>query len=641
MRLTPLLTDHAVVQRHQCIPVWGWTDQPRTRLRAALGTSRAEGISGDDGRFLLRLPALEAGGPHHLTVESFDGTESVHIRDILVGEVWLASGQSNMQWPMQQCSHAEEVLQSHAGQIRMINVARRADLAPQSTVLGQWELSAPETTGQFSAVATFFGNRLQDALGVPVGIIHASWGGSPIEAWISRERLLRNPDTRHRVAGYERFAYSRQGWSESLHDRLPADPGNTGLANGWHRPDFDDSGWDTMPVPGFWQQHGYNYSAVMWFRRHVALPPAMIGRDLTLHLGAVDKHDITYAGGVEIGRTGTGFDTTVHDRIRTYPIPAAQTRGGELVLAVRAYSFMYSGGLTGPAESMRITLHGDDDGESIPLAGDWRFQVEHDLGLVDLALHGLGHGNHQSPYMLFENMIKPLLPVGIAGAIWYQGENNAGEPVPYRRLLHDLIKDWRHSFGLGDFPFGVVQLPNFCESADYQPDANWARMRASQAAALELPRTGLAVTIDCGEAGDIHPRDKKTVGLRLARWALAEVYGREALAGGPLYQEHRVEGSRIRIFFRNAGEALALKHGEQVRTLVIAGADLCFRPAQSVLDGCTLVVWHENIEAPVAVRYAWSDNPAAANLINAQGEPAGPFCTESERMSLSICHPNC
>ena len=629
MRLTPLLTDHAVVQRHQSIPVWGWTDKPRTRLRAALGASRGEGISSDDGRFLLRLPALEAGGPHDLTVESFDGAESVQVRDIIVGEVWLASGQSNMHWPMKQCSHADEVRQSHPVQIRMINVARRADLVPQATVLGRWELSSPETTGSFSAVATFFGNRLQDALGVPVGIIHASWGGSPIETWISRERLLRNPDIRRRVEEYERHACSQECWKNfTLEERLPADPGNTGLANGWHQPGFDDSGWGTMPVPGFWQQHGHNYSAVMWFRRRVALPPAMIGRDLTLHLGAVDKHDITYVGGMEVGRTGSGFDTTVHDRARDYPIPAALTTSGELLIAVRAYSFMYAGGLTGPAEVMRITRQGNDTSECIPLAGDWRMQVEHDLGLVDLALHGLGHLNHQSPYLLFENMIKPLLPVGIAGGIWYQGEANAGEPVKYRRLLRDLIKDWRHCFGLGDFPFGVVQLPNFREPADYQSDAAWARLRAAQAAVLELPRTGLAVTIDCGEAGDIHPKDKKTVGWRLARWALAEVYGREALAGGPLYQDHRIEGNRIRIFFRNVGEALALKHGDQVRTLVIAGQDLCFRPAQSVLDGRTLLVWHDQIEAPVAVRYAWADNPAAANLVNAQGEPAGPFCTE-------------
>jgi sialate O-acetylesterase len=632
MKLTPLLTDHAVVQRHQSIPVWGWTDLPRTRLRAALGDSRAEGISGDDGRFLLRLPALEPGGPYTLSVESLDGAESVHVRDILVGEVWLASGQSNMKWPMEKCSHAEEVQRSHSDQIRMINVGRRADLAPQSTVQGQWELSSPETTGQFSAVATFFGNRLQDALGIPVGIIHASWGGSPIETWISRERLLRNSDRCRQVEDYERYAFSRAAWSESLCDRLPADPGNTGLANGWHRPEFDDSGWGSMPVPGYWQQHGHNYSAVMWFRRRVKLPAAMIGRELTLHLGAVDKHDITYAGGIEVGRTGADFDTSVHDHSRTYPIPAAQTRGGELVLAVRAYSFMYAGGLTGPAESMRITLQGDDSGENIPLAGDWRYQVEHDLGLVDLAQLELGHGNHRSPYMLFENMIKPLLPVGIAGAIWYQGENNANrdESSLYRRMLRDLIEDWRHHFGLGDFPFGVVQLPNFQEAADYQGDSHWARLRAAQAAALHLPRTGLAVTIDCGEAGDIHPRDKKTVGLRLARWALAEVYGREALAGGPLYRDHRVEGNRIRILFRNVGEALALRHGEQVGTLAIAGKDLCFRPAQSAIEGRTLLVWHEDIPAPVAVRYAWADNPAGANLVNAEGEPAGPFCTESE-----------
>ena len=628
IRLTPLLTDHAIVQRHQSIPVWGFTDKPQTRVHAELGPSQAEGISGDDGRFLMRLPALAEGGPHTLIVEALDGGPRIEVTDILVGDVWLASGQSNMQFAMAASEYHEDIEQSHPGQIRMINVGRRADLAPQSTVVGQWELSSPGTTGQFSAVATVFGNRLQDELGIPVGIINASWGGSFIETWISRERLRRNPDKQAWVEEYERHAFSQDSWESRLESRLPADPGNTALDQGWHQADCDDSDWPVMPLPGYWQEHGHNYSAVMWFRQRVTLPPNMVGQDLTLHLGPVDKHDITYAGGVEVGRTGDGFDTTVCVQNREYQIPAAQAQGAELVIAVRAYSFMYAGGLPGPAEAMRITLEGDDFGDSVSLAGDWRYQVEHNFGLIDLALQGMGHGVHNSPYMCSENMIKPMLPVGIAGAIWYQGESNAGNADAYRRLMCDLIEDWRYRFGLGDFPFALVQLPNFREPQDIQLDAAWAHFREAQAAALELPNTGMAVAIDCGEADDIHPKDKKTVGARLAQWALAEVYGRNMTPGGPLYRSHSIEGKRIRVLFTNVGEGLGLKDGDRVRALFIAGKDGDFKPADSAIEDRTLVVWHDEIEAPTAVRYAWADNPAGANLINAIGYPAGPFRTK-------------
>ena len=628
MKLTPLLTSHAVVQRDQTIPVWGWTDHPRTRVRASLGTSRAEGISGDDARFLLRLPALPAGGPHTLVVESLDGGERLEVPDILVGEVWLASGQSNMQWTMAASEYKTEIAAAKPDQIRMITIANRADLAPQSEVKGSWQVATAETMGEFSAVANFFAQRLQDELGIPVGIINASWGGTFIETWLSRERLLRNAITRDWLLNYEGFVNSAAGWeNRSLELILPADPGNHGAEKGWHSAAFDDRPWETMPLPGIWQQHGHNYSAVMWFRTRVTLPQALRGKALTLHLGAVDKHDITYVNGVEVGRTGSGFDETVWAEPREYAIPAELTRGAELVIAVRAYSFRYGGGLIGPAAAMRLVAADHPAAELISLAGDWRYQVEHNFGLIAMG-ETMGHGQANSPYMLFENMIRPLLPVGIAGAIWYQGESNVGKPVEYRQLLRDLIEDWRFHFGVGDFPFGIVHLTSWLAPQNFQTDSDWARLREAQQDALELPGTGLAVILDVGDAVDIHPREKRTVGLRLAQWALADVYGRSVVPGGPLYHGHRVEGSRMRILFDRAGDGLALRDGNMVRTLVIAGPDGVFQPAQSAIEGDSLLVWRPAITAPQAVRYAWADNPEGANLINTAGFPAGPFRTD-------------
>ena len=628
MKLTPLLTDHAVIQRHQSIPVWGWTDKPHTRIKATLGPSQAEGISGDDARFLLRLSALPAGGPHQLTVASIDGQERHEVSDLMVGEVWLASGQSNMEWTMAYSGYNAEIAAAKPSQIRMLKVANRADLAPQSTVAGAWHLATPGTLGNFSAVANFFAQRLQDDLGVPVGIINSSWGGSFIETWISRERLLRNPTTRDWLLDYDAYANSAAGWKKRcLEEILPADPGNHGLEKGWHQADFNDRKWETMPVPSHWQKHGHNYSAVMWFRTRIALPQSVRGQALILHLGAIDKQDITYVNGVEVGRTGSGFDETVWDKHRAYQIPATLTREPELVIAVRAYSFRFAGGLTGPEASMRLIVAGDPTGESLPLAGAWRFQVEHNFGLIDSGITSMGHSQANSPAMLFENMIKPLLPVGIAGAIWYQGCSNLGKAAEYRQLMRDLIEDWRFHFGVGDFPFGIVQLTSLTAPQTYQPDSAWALLREAQQDALTLPGTGLAVILDVGDAVDIHPKDKKTVGRRLAQWALAKVYGRAIVPGGPLYREHRLEGNRIRILFDHAGDGLALRDGDQVRTLVIAGKKADFRLAQSAIEGGSLLVWHDEIEMPTAVRYAWADNPDGANLVNSVGYPAGPFRT--------------
>ena len=628
MKITPLLTPHAVVQRHQTIPVWGWTDQPRDRIRARLGTSQAEGVSGDDARFLLRLPALPAGGPHTLVVEGLDGEERLEVPDILVGDVWLASGQSNMQWSMSASDYTAEIAAAKPDQIRMITIANRADAAPQSTVKGEWQLATTETMGKFSAVANVFAQRLQDEIGIPFGIINASWGGTFIETWISRERLLCHRAKRDWVRNYEDFVNSKAGWEKrSLEEILPADPGNHGVDKGWHAAAFDDRSWETMPLPGTWQQHGHNYSAVMWFRTRVTLPPSLRGKPLTLHLGAVDKQDITYVNGEEIGRTGSGFDESLWAEHRKYTIPSALTQDAELVIAVRAYSFRFSGGLIGSASAMRLVAAENAEETSIPLAGDWRCQVEHNFGLVQVS-ESMGHGQPNSPYMLFENMIRPLLPVGIAGAIWYQGESNAPRALEYRQLLRDLIEDWRLHFGLGDFPFGIVQLTSYLPPQNFQPDSTWARLREAQQDALELPGTGLAVILDVGDATDIHPKDKRTVGIRLAQWALANVYGRSIVPGGPIYREHRMEGNRIRILFDQVGDGLALREGSMVRTLVIAGADGIFLPAHSAIEGGSLLVWHPDITTPLAVHYAWADNPEGANLINTIGYPAGPFRTD-------------
>lgn len=635
MQLTPLLGDHAVLQRDRDIPVWGWTAHPRARLRASLGPARAEGVSGDDGRFLLRLPPLPAGGPHVLRVETLDGSDRVECRDILIGEVWLASGQSNMEWSMGDCAYAGEITSAHPGQIRMFNVKRRVDLAPQSTVAGEWQLASPETMRSFSAVANFFGQSLQDSLDVPVGIVNASMGGTFIESWISRERLLANAETRDWVVEYERVAYHPDYWGEQImrKNRMPVDPGNLGVAAGWHSEAFDDTDWQTIPVPSAWQDHGHNYSGIVWYRKRVTLPPSLQGRTLRLQPGRIDKQDITYVNGREIGRTGTGLDESFWNVARDYEIPAEVTSTSELVIAIRAYSFFHHGGLIGPADIMCVT---DEDACRIPLDGDWRITVEHNLGLQDLGPLMMGHGVHNSPSMCFENMIRPLLPTSLAGVIWYQGESNAERAPSYRRLLGDLILDWRYLLAREDLPFGIVQLANYRPTRALEPHSDWARIREAQQDALTLPHTGLAVILDCGDAVDIHPRNKKTVGLRLAAWALNRVYGRGGPSAGPMYREARPEGDRLRLLFDHTAEGLAFREGLPPVTLIITDGNSRFAHARCEIDGHTLLVWHEDIPSPKAVYYAWADNPHKATLENSVGLPAAPFRTDRNPLLLKI-----
>lgn len=626
MKLSPIFSDHAVLQRDQSIPVWGWTNVPRTRLKASLGPSVAEGISGDDGRFLLRLPALPAGGPHTLRVETLISGEVAEAKDLLIGEVWLASGQSNMEWRMRDCGYAEEIAAAHAGQLRMFTVRQRADLAPQSSVEGAWQPASPETLGEFSAVANFFGQTLQDTLGVPVGILNASMGGSFVESWLSRESLLRNAGTRDWLLEYDGVAHAPDSWGDQARKKrlLPPDPGNLGGPAGWHRPDFDDAGWQTVPVPGVWQEQGHNYSGVVWYRKSVVLPDALRGQPLRLRPGRIDKQDITHVNGVEIGRTGSGVDDFFWNVPRDYEIPAGLTRNGELLVAIRVYSFAFHGGLIGPADVMGITT---PDGTTLPLAGDWRIAVEHNLGLQDLGPYAMGHGMHNSPSMCFENMIRPLAPVGLAGVIWYQGESNAGRLPSYAWLLTNLITDWRHLFASENLPFGIVQLTSYGTPRAFEPLSLWARVREAQQDALALPGTGLAVTLDCGDADDIHPRKKKPVGQRLAAWALDRVYGRTAACGGPLYRSHRIEGARLRIFFDQTAEGLAFRNNIPPESLILTDGRGRFEKAQCTLDHHCLVVWHDDIETPASVYYAWADHPAGASLTNSNGLPASPFRT--------------
>ena len=628
LQLASPFQDHAVLQRDQTLPVWGWAP-PGLRLRVTLAGRAAMCLCTEAGEFLVRLPALPAGGPHILAVEAVETGERIEIRDVLIGEVWLASGQSNMNWTLEQCRPLvdADIAAADFPAIRFFNVGRRAHLGPQREVAGRWEATTPGAAPAFSAVAFSFARRLHRELGVPVGVLSASWGGTFIETWMSRSALALSPAAAEWLARFEDEAWAPAKWEampevgpDGRVNNYPKDPGVT---RDWHRADLDDSSWPVMTVPGTWQSAGHRHSGVFWFRRTLEIPADWAGRELVLHLGAADKQDVTFVNGVEVGRTGREREENHWNRPRVYIVPAALVAGRALKIASRVYSFVYDGGLIGPAATMKVHPAGRPE-EALPIAGVWRFQREHDFGVVEVT-RPMGHGEPNTPHMLFDNMIAPLAPYALRGVVWYQGESNEFAPETYAQLLRDLVGDWRRQWGRGELAFHLVQLPGFRAPQAHEPDSRWARMREAQAAILDMPHTGFAIAIDRGQAEDIHPIDKVPVGERLARSALARTYGRELVPNGPRAGRFFPAGGGMRVEFADAGAGLTTLDGAPPRLFFLAGEDRVFHPAEARIERNAVVVATPLVPRPVAVRYAWADNPAGCNLANSDGLPASPF----------------
>ncbi|MCK6487136.1 MAG: 9-O-acetylesterase [Planctomycetes bacterium] len=631
MRLAPPFHDHAVLQREQPIPVWG-TAGPGERVTVRLAGNLATVEAGPEGRWQVRLPPLPAGGPHELVAESRSGRASA--ADLLVGEVWVCSGQSNMQWQLSQCYASDGI---PAGfdlpAVRLLTVGTPARLGRQEAIDGRWTVCTAATAAAFSGVGAWFGRELHRDLGVPVGLICNAWGGTRVQAWMSREALVEDPAGLDDVRHFDTIAYAPHDPEESTwasfaeweRGGAPQDQGVAAAAADWHRPGFDDAGWSLMPLPRHWQSHGHPGSGVFWFRRTLTVPASWSGRELELHLGAIDKHDDTWVNGERVGGLSWDDGANTWCTPRVYHVPARLVGADRrLVVAVRARSHVYHGGLSGPAAEMRVFPAGGA-GDAMPLTGMWRYAVEQDWGVVVPPGMRLGPGNPNSPGILFDSRLAPLIPYGIRGAIWYQGESNAAEAALYRRQFPAMIRDWRRAWGQGAFPFLFVQLANHHPALDLPGSSQWAELRDAQAAALALPATGMAVAIDVGEAGDIHPKDKESVGRRLARLALAGTYGRAVAPCGPLYESMTLDaGGRARVRFRH-GAGLATRDGAAPRQVAIAGSDRCWRWAETAIEAGTLVAWHPEVKRPAAVRYAWADNPEGCNLVGADGLPAAPF----------------
>ena len=628
LRLPRLFQDGMVVQRGAAIPVWGWAP-PRAEVVARFGGRSARAIADSSGRFRLTLPAASAGGPFMLSVTA--GRARVDVRDVLVGDVWVASGQSNMEMTVAASANARaEIAAARDSMIRQFKVPVSWSEHPEQDLAGgSWAPADSKHVGEFSAVAYYFARDVRKAQRVPIGIINSSWGGSAIETWLSAETQALGAggaaDALARMrAGLDS---TRRALATKLGGVPERDPGLVDGRARWADPALDDASWRTIRVPALWETQGYaGMDGVVWYRTSFTLDASDAARGATLALGPIDDDDVTWVNGVEVGRT-RGYNVE-----RRYAVPASALRAGANVLAVRVSDGGGGGGPYAPTDSVYLLVNG----ARRALAGQWRFRVGEVAAGMD------GQRLNKVPAITYNRMVHPLLPVPIKGVLWYQGESNANDVEQaraYRAQFRQLVTSWRRAWTggrSGDFPFLWVQLPNF-GAADPAPAERpaWAVHRESMTGALALPHTGQAIAIDVGEAEDIHPKNKQEVGRRLALVARRVAYGERVDDAGPTYRSHEVKGDSIIVRFAHAEEGLVARGSADARdaanaagAFTIAGADRRFVRANVRIERDRVIVWSGQVRRPAAVRYAWANNPFAV-LFDAHGLPAAPFRTDA------------
>lgn len=598
VRLPRLVSDRMVLQRDTELDIWGWAD-PGEKVTVRFQGRHYDTETGADGCWHVLLPPQQAGGPFVLEVNE------IVIRDVLVGDVWLCSGQSNQETPIARLTDKfPEINVSNNHMIRHYKVPTqdvKGELREEIAGNAGWHSAIASDVMNWTALAYFFAQEAYEHTHVPVGMLVSSLGGSAIESWISQEHLKEFPQLLVDQAAYDSLKLARQ------------DRG----AGRWQLPECDDSDWATMTVPGYWRENGADIHGTVWCRNTFDVPASMAGRHARLYMGTMVDSDSVFVNGTFVGFTSYTYPP------RKYDIPAGVLREGKNVIAVRLTA---NGGNGGFVKDKRYAIVGDE--AEIDLTGTWRYKTGIDQSEVQRLSARLANLDRTGSG-LYNGMIYPIRHYRVKGAIWYQGETNAGNPAPYADYLKALITNWRELWQWPDMPFLLVQLPNFMEKKDRPTDSGWARIRDAQfRTALSVPHTELAVTYDAGEWNDIHPLDKKTVAHRLFLGARRLVYGEKVNASGPLYKDMQVDGDRIVLSFTETGRGLACR-GKELKHFAIAGEDRKFVWAKAVIRGNKVVVSSPEVKHPVAVRYAWSDNPSDANLCNKDGLLASPFRTDN------------
>lgn len=617
VRMASIFGEGMVLQRETPVKVWGTADA-NEKVQISFNGQNLTAKAGKDGKWSVSLKPMKAGGPYEMTVKGKKNV--VSYGNVLIGEVWLCSGQSNMEWLVSNSMNAaEEIAAADYPNIRCFTVQKAIAVEPQSEFSGQWEVCSPQTAGHFTAVGYFFARKLWQELDVPIGIINSSWGGTDVEVWTSPDSYEALPAEVRRdydPAARDYMANMTSGETQANKIRFQTDLDNDpGLLEKWYETPGDLSAWKTMDQPRLWSQTELRSDeGHVWFRREFELPESAVGAGAFLSLGPVDDRDITWINGVQVGAIGR------YDLPRRYEVGEGILKAGRNVITVRVTDTVGDGGFYGdPAEMFLLAAN-----VSYPLSGEWLYRpsiISTTYGLYDI-------NPNQYYSTLYNGMINPMVGYAVKGAVWYQGENNAWNAHSYRTLFPNMITDWRNKWGY-DMSFYWVQLADYMAEADVPRESGWAEVREAQTMTLALPKTGQAVIIDIGDPVDIHPRNKQDVGLRLALNALHKDYGRsDVIYSGPVFASSEVNGNSIVVKFDTFGSELSVrnKYG-YVEGFAVAGADRVFHWAKAWIEDGKVVVCSDAVKEPVAVRYAWSDNPRA-NLFNAEGLPAGPFRTD-------------
>ena len=620
VRLPKLIGDGMVVQRDAPVRMWGWGSDGE-KITVHFVGSTCTTTANKDGEWEVMLPKVKAGGPY---VMQIDASNSITINDIVVGDVWVCSGQSNMQLALGWLGHVyqNEIDSCDNPSIRQFVVPGGTSFKGREKdyKFGRWLHANPKDVRSFTAAGYFFAKKLYEVYKVPIGLINASMGGSSTEAWISEESIksfpkyyedaqrFKDPGLLGRINKQDD---ERVGmWNRQLGQN---DEGYKDPQNPWFNPGLNTSGWGTIHLPGYWADTELGpVNGVGWFRREVSVPAAMVSQPATLKLGRIVDADSVFVNGKCIGTTGFQYAQ------RNYRIPADVLKEGENTIVVRVINYIRHGGFV-PGKQYELSA---GDGK-IDLEGKWKYR----LGafaepLEDRLFTG------KIPTGLFNGMIAPVLPYRIKGVLWYQGESNTSRACEHFELFKLLIRDWRQNWGQGDFPFVYAQLPNFVEVNVQTTQYDWAYFRECQLKALSIRGTVMAVSVDIGEWNDIHPVNKRDLGYRLALAAEKAAYGeKHKVCSGPVYTSMKVIGRRISLTFSNVGGGLVAKNGDTLRCFEICGPDDRFVSAEARIEHNTIIVWSNDVRSPVAARYAWANNPECANLYNREGLPASPFRT--------------
>lgn len=636
IELPSIFTDHMVLQQQTKASLWGKAAADKKVSITTSWNKKTYTVMSDQvGKWKVKVDTPIAGGPYSIAIS--DGKE-VRLNDVLIGEVWVCSGQSNMEMTLRGYrkgnNHENDILAANHPQIRLLHIDRAMSSQPLDDfkkIRGGWKECSSSTVPAFSAVAYYFGRNLHENLNVPIGLISSSVGGTIAEAWTSFETLKFIPDFKESI---EKVKNLNEKWEEVIFEQKIKDWNDTvfqvdkGLENNlpiWADSEYDDTLWTEMHLPGVWTKDDVvNLDGVVWFRKTIEISKKWAGKSLQLSLGLIDDDDITYFNGERIGATKGTYTA------RVYQVPARLVKNGKAVITIRVSDYKGKGGVLGNKDAITLSLLKEKNSTPISLVGNWKFKMSVDFkNLRELPKTDVDNPNR--PTVLFNAMIHPMTQYTIQGVIWYQGESNCMRAYQYKDLFPLLIADWRKQWEQ-NLPFYFVQLANFGKRNDQPEEAPWAELREAQLKALHVENTGMAVSIDIGEADDVHPINKQDVGLRLALAARANTYGEKISFSGPLYQSYLLKENKIMIFFKHADNGLFAKDGKELKGFTIAGPDHIFHNAKAIIDCNSIIVNSPNVPIPLAVRYAWAANPEC-NLVNGSGLPASPFRTDDWKLT--------